>query len=239
MKTKSAILILVLLLFTGISVKCQDSLDKIPPEPDLPEITQENLKGLYVPEDKKVVLDVYTVKKGDWLIKIARRKYGDPNLWKLIYDYNKYINNPHWIFPGDNLIVPSIVDKLPDIPEKKEVAEEPKKEVKEHGDFIAPPDFSLDATIAGFKTPKAMHSQGDYLFIDIGREEGVKKGKRLYIYRRGRTVVHPYTGQVIGDVFDRIGIIQVIEGIKDHHSTARIIYSDIPVKKGDMLLSIN
>jgi nucleoid-associated protein YgaU len=52
----------------------------------------------------------YTVVEGDWLIKIAKRFYGDDMLWPLIYETNKYtfpqINNPDYIKPGMELIIP-------------------------------------------------------------------------------------------------------------------------------------
>lgn len=52
--------------------------------------------------------EVYTIKRGDTLWDISKKLFNDPlvwrNLWK--YDGNKYIRNPHWIYPGNPVIIP-------------------------------------------------------------------------------------------------------------------------------------
>jgi LysM repeat protein len=59
-------------------------------------------------EEKKSAEPVtYRVKRGDSLWKLARKFYGDPNLWKKIYDANKdVIKNPNRIYPGQTLKIP-------------------------------------------------------------------------------------------------------------------------------------
>jgi len=47
---------------------------------------------------------LYTVKKGDWLYKIARSFYGDPNKFKQIFAENRdIIDDPDIIWPGQVL----------------------------------------------------------------------------------------------------------------------------------------
>lgn len=50
----------------------------------------------------------YTVLKGDTLMKIAARMYGDKNQWKKVYDANKKVigNDPGVIRPGQKLEIP-------------------------------------------------------------------------------------------------------------------------------------
>lgn len=72
---------------------------------------------------KKKSYRKYTVKKGDCLWKIAKKKLGNPLRWKEIYKLNKgkagrrygrvvrakkknEIANPHWIFPGQVFKLP-------------------------------------------------------------------------------------------------------------------------------------
>lgn len=200
---------------------------------------KQDIKQLSVPEGKEVILDVYTVKEGDYLRKIARREYGDHELWEVVYEYNKYIKNPHWIFPGDKIILPKIVDKLPEVPEvEPEEKDEPEEEaqMREYEDFLAPDSFVFDATITGFKEDKNLYGQSDYAFIDLGHEDGLKEKDRLYIYREGRTISHPYTGEILGRVVERVGLLEVTSDIEYNNATARIIYSDYNIEKGDMLL---
>jgi nucleoid-associated protein YgaU len=50
----------------------------------------------------------YTVVAGDSLSKIAKREYGDANLWKRIYEANRdIIKDPDLIHPGQTLKIPA------------------------------------------------------------------------------------------------------------------------------------
>ncbi len=49
----------------------------------------------------------YTVKRGDSLSKIAKKVYGDPKLYKQIFEANQpMLKNPNMIFPGQSLRIP-------------------------------------------------------------------------------------------------------------------------------------
>ncbi len=49
----------------------------------------------------------YTVKRGDSLSKIAKKLYGNPKLYKQIFEANKpMLKNPNLIYPGQTLRIP-------------------------------------------------------------------------------------------------------------------------------------
>lgn len=49
----------------------------------------------------------YVVRKGDTLSKIAEKYYGDPSLYKDIFEANKNVlKDPNKIFPGQKLRIP-------------------------------------------------------------------------------------------------------------------------------------
>lgn len=67
-----------------------------------------NLNKLTAKEVKKA-FSLYTVKKGDFLIKIAEKKdiYGEGGAWKALYQANRdKIKDPNLIYPGQELKVP-------------------------------------------------------------------------------------------------------------------------------------
>src|SRR4030042_335341 len=60
-------------------------------------------------------VQVYTVKKGDPLWEIASDKLGEGRQWPRIWENNRHIKDPHWIYPGNQV-------NLPGDPEVKQTA---------------------------------------------------------------------------------------------------------------------
>jgi hypothetical protein len=56
-----------------------------------------------LPADAKI----HIIVKGDTLWDLARTYLGDPYFWPQIWEANPYISDPHWIFPGDPLVIPT------------------------------------------------------------------------------------------------------------------------------------
>jgi nucleoid-associated protein YgaU len=60
-----------------------------------------------VPQPSSQPPRTYTVVAGDSLSKIAKKFYGDGNLWKRIFEANRdIIKNPDLIHPGQTLKIP-------------------------------------------------------------------------------------------------------------------------------------
>jgi LysM repeat protein len=67
---------------------------------------------------------VHVIQKGDTLWELARTYLGDPLFWPQIWEVNRYIADPHWIYPGDPLVIPQplliaeagAAEGLPEIP---------------------------------------------------------------------------------------------------------------------------
>ncbi len=56
----------------------------------------------------------HQVKRGEDLWDLSQRYYGDPWLWKRLYAANHaVIRDPHWIYPGQTLMIPSISTAAP------------------------------------------------------------------------------------------------------------------------------
>ena len=192
-----------------------------------------------IPEGMGLMLKAYEVKRGDCLHEIANRYYDDPSLWREIWTYNKYIKNPHWIFPGDDLVIPTYqrVEVSEETPREEELIvklEELKPGFEYERDvFIAPLDFEFDGYIAEVKEKKFMTAYGDIVFIDLGKNQQVKPKARFTIYREGEEVIHPITGEVLGIMVEKIGVLEVTSDIEEDSSTAVIIDSRKPIEIGD------
>ena len=212
---------------------------------EAPEEAEEALPGKRVlpeeaiPEGMKLTLKAYEVKRGDCLWNIAYQYYRDPFLWREIWRYNNYIKDPHWIFPGDDLIIPTyrrveVSEEGPQEPEVKLEELEPATGY-ERDIFIAPPDFEFDGYIAGIKEKKFMTAYGDLVFIDLGRRQNVKPKMKYTIYREGDEVIHPTTGEVMGIMVEKIGVLEVTSDIEEDNSTALITDSRKPIEIGDSI----
>jgi LysM domain len=90
--------------------------------------------------------DVYVIVRGDTLWDLAARFYGDPYLWPQLWERNQYIQDAHWIYPGDPLVVGFQVTPLESLAELQETPEE------------AAPTDPYDRSIGA---PEALGSESD------------------------------------------------------------------------------
>ena len=78
------------------------------PDDDMPDFSGVTGGASTTAKAPAVVYETYTVKAGDSLSKIAKKKYGNANLWKLIFEANQErIKNPDLIQVGWELRIPA------------------------------------------------------------------------------------------------------------------------------------
>lgn len=61
------------------------------------------LAGAVQAEERK-----HTVVKGDHLWGLAKHYYANPYKWRAIHNANTFIKDPHWIYPGQVLVIPGM-----------------------------------------------------------------------------------------------------------------------------------
>ena len=98
---------------------------------------------------------IHVIETGDTLWSLAGRFFGDPYLWPQLWEYNQYILDAMWIYPGDPLILPATPVNGPDGIAGPSLAESPAKGLPAEEDpyrgesetaggpgSTTPPDFS-------------------------------------------------------------------------------------------------
>ena len=169
----------------------------------------------------------YVVVKGDTLWGISARFLKDPWLWPKVWKMNRaQIKNPHWIYPGDVVVL----DTSSGNPElrllRETVTLQPGVRVEELekqaiptialniiGPFLSQPLVIEEGQLAGAPSivggpeDRVGYSTGDIVYADRLNEED---GLLWSIYRPRRSLIDPDTKQVLGIEAVYLGDARVI-----------------------------
>ncbi|MCX6546676.1 MAG: LysM peptidoglycan-binding domain-containing protein [Acidobacteria bacterium] len=161
-------------------------------------------KELSVPEGSRTHLVV----KGDTLWDLAGKYLGNPFAWPQIWELNQWIKDPHWIYPGDPLVIdlaravatpaslPEAVAALqPDVKRTESSAVRKPELGFTFQDYIQLP-FLADggaeahyaaqgafAIIAGKREDRQHLGEGETVYVNAGTDQGVKAGDRFVVPR--------------------------------------------------------
>ena len=91
-------------------------------------------------------------------------------------------------------------------------------------------------TIAGRESERAIIGDGDVVFLNQGRNHGVRAGDTLRVLRWTDSVQHPSTGEVVGTLVLRMGRARVLLA-HENNSTAIIEMSCEDIAVGDALVA--
>lgn len=200
----------------------------------------------------------YIIKKGDTLWGISQQFIDDPYYWPNLWSNNPEITNPHLIYPGQEvriydgrlIIVPTYDGQKPAAPpeEKAETKEPQSTDENIPKPFRKPPmpetktvyktgggseGFILAGeqplgTIVDSVDNRALLTDGDTVFLTMQDMSIVSVGDVYGLYERGRTIIHPATGQDYGSMMHDLGYLQVTS-IDGANVTAKIgrVYREI------------
>lgn len=158
--------------------------------------------------------DRYVVVPGDTLWDIAGRFLAHPWDWPEVWHENPHIRNPHWIYPGDELVL-SMVNGKPQIEvgTPSEIRLSPRIRVSPLEHVI--PTIPLNAVRQFLTSPKVVGEReikdapyildfamehivggaGDRVYV---RGIGKDTGDAYTVFRPGAPYVSPETGEVLG-----------------------------------------
>lgn len=215
-------------------------------------------KELKVPEGSKTHL----VQKGDTLWDLAGKYLGNPYAWPQIWELNQWIKDPHWIYPGDPLIIDlaravatagSLPDDVANLQPEQRRADSSAVRRPELGfafqDFIQLPYLASEGAEAHFKGLGAFTitsnkredrqhlAEGEQIYLNGGVDQGVKIGDRFLVLKTvARSLVHPKMAKKkLGDVVKQTGVVRVIAS-QSKGSVAIIERSLDTVEVGDHLV---
>ena len=166
-------------------------------------------KDLAVPTGNQI----HYVVKGDTLWDLGSKYLGNPFAWPQIWELNKWVKDPHWIYPGDPLLVDGSRGSVPQAgveemadqevgglqPDVKRVRKATRDEYAfTFQDYIQMP-FLTPLGLAGYikKTgalqivgqedpTKTMVGDGDVVYLDGGASQGFQAGDRLVTFKAVR-----------------------------------------------------
>jgi len=75
--------------------------------------------------------------------------------------------------------------------------------------------------------------------IDMGKQEGVKKGMNFEVYQEGQPIKHPMTGEILGTEKIRIGLIRIID-VQEKIAVASVVKKEPKqaIDVGNRVLSV-
>lgn len=212
-----------------------------------------NAGPLNAADEDIVSEDVHIVVKGDTLWDISEQHLENPFLWPRLWQWNDYISNPHFIYPGDNirLYPPKVTVKRPKkVIIKKEPEAAPAKEVEEveeappveeevyiyspiqSSGLVSPEEMEAAGQILEAKDENVMLSTGDFVYVTL-KDDG-KEGDIYTVFKKKKKVIHPETKESLGYRVTTLGFIE-ITGLSGKLATARIIKAFDVINRGNLL----
>ena len=204
---------------------------------------------------------VHTVVAGDTLWDLSAKYLGSPWKWTTIWERNRFITNPHYIYPGIQVVI------VPPGPREIALGQEPASDsgpaetvaavappaeaaavrpvapprvpyldIKPE-DFVRAGEFLKDApkgigNIQGGKEPKVGFVEGDTVYLSLRKE--IPAGQLLGVYRVRGPIHSPGKRPVSGYVKYLIGVIQVVPKV-DGQATAVVRHSFEDLTRADLI----
>ena len=206
--------------------------------------------------------DRYIIQEGDTLWDISRAFMGDPYYWPQLWSLNEYITNPHWIYPGNEIVFSMGSDLEPPSMSFGSIEAEgytvPDSEI-EPETLACGPDLRFEksypsqgystpsflaqtadveflGSVEAAKTGSSLLGAGDMVYLKLDDPGAVACGDLVTLFTQGDDVRHPESRRVrYGNIW-HVGAIARIVNVDDQDRvTAEIRNSYTAVHRGDFV----
>jgi nucleoid-associated protein YgaU len=202
--------------------------------------------------------DSHTVERGDTLWDISGKYLQNPWYWPKVWSFNPQIENPHWIYPGDEIRLQqddgspaaAPAGELPAL-SKGDFGNLGNDDVSVAGRIGALQPGNVLAPTAGFVTEhelaesgvlaksweeKSLLMEGDRVYLEWLERDAVQVGGTYVIYRTDRPISHPREGGTVGYLTRILGTAKVVEARPNaKYVTAVIQRSLSEIERGDRI----
>jgi hypothetical protein len=196
----------------------------------------------------------YTVKKGDTLWDISQRFNDTAWQWPDLWQENKQLPNPHWIYPGERIRLYRKSDKQPYEPQVNDVTpqvevpvEEPKPSpppVQFHYSrmsrigFIRKPPVNSMGEIFKSQGDKKLISASDIVYVrspEAGSSASFSPGEQFTVFRTMKPTDERFSEETIGTQHYLLGVIEITQS-EPQYAIAKVIEAFRTIHTGDLLM---
>ena len=202
-------------------------------------------------QDKTYPLDAglyYTIQKGDTLWDLSEHFLDSPWVWPDLWEKNRDISNPHWIYPGNRIRIynrEGMENIRTPRPQPVSTASVTEPAIEKTLSYYYPPIDSVGflrkepiaswGTISKVVTVKELISERDLVYVRPAKDVTLAHGDQFTIYRTLDTVRDPKTDSPVGIQHYIVGVLE-IEDIGEPFSTARVLKSYRHIEDNDLLI---
>ncbi len=194
--------------------------------------------------------DRYVVVRGDTLWSIAGKYLSAPQRWPELWNMNKdMVKNPHWIYPGDVLVLDrsrgllALATDTVKLSPRVRAEQTTVKEIPSIPPSLIEPYLSRPLVIEpdGLDSaPTIIATAENRVIIGAGSVAyasgmGNSTEESWYVYRRGKALVDPDTGRALGYEATYLGLARVRH--KGDPATVEIVSAGQEIGVGDKLIA--
>ncbi len=204
--------------------------------------------------------EYYVVQPGDTLWEISERFLGNPYYWTRLWSINEQVTNPHWIYPGNNIVfrmgtltsppsvewnpIPGSPGSLPKIvpvesecgPNVQFEATRPLRSYLATGFLAQRGDVEIYGEVTKARGMQTYLSEHDLLYLKVDDPDAFACGDVVSVYRKVRKrVKHPTSrGQKYGSLYRVVAEARVVHRY-DNYLTAVVRQSWSEITRGDLV----